>query len=86
MCDAVKNITDILAQHGFRMKICQSCAYFTPKIDGTNNMVKGVCNREAVENPNCSELPETLLWSTCDYYIPEEVNKVIDISSYIKNR
>ncbi len=86
MCDAIKNISDVLAQHGFRIKICQSCAYFAPKIDGTNNMVKGTCNREAVENPNYVDLPETILWASCDYYIPEEVNKVIDISSYIKNR
>lgn len=86
MCDAVKNISDILEQHGFRIKICQSCAYFSPKIDGTNNMVKGYCNKIAVDNPNCVEAPETLLWSTCEYFIPQEVNKVIDISSYIKNR
>lgn len=86
MCDAVKNISDILEQHGFRMKICQSCAYFAPKIDGTNNMVKGYCNKKAVDDPNFVELPETLLWSTCEYFIPQEVNNVIDISSYIKNR
>lgn len=86
MCDAVKNISDTLEQHGFRIKICQSCAYFSPKIDGTNNMVKGYCNQKAVEDQTCSEFPETLLWSSCEYYIPEEVNKVIDISTYIKNR
>ena len=86
MCDAVKNISDILEQHGFRIKICQSCAYFSPKIDGTNNMIKGYCNQKAVENQNCAEFPETLLWSSCEYYIPEEVNKVIDIADYIKNR
>ncbi len=86
MCDAVKNISDILEQHGFRIKICQSCAYFAPKIDGTNNMVKGYCNQKAVEDPNCAEVPETLLWSTCEFFIPQEVNNVIDISSYIKNR
>ena len=86
MCDAVKNISDILEQHGFRMKICQACAYFAPKIDGTNNMVKGYCNKNAVDNPNCGESPETLIWSTCDNFIPEEVNKVIDIADFIKNR
>lgn len=86
MCDAVKNISDILEQHGFRIKICQSCAYFSPKIDGTNNMIKGYCNQRAVEDQNCADFPETLLWSSCEYYIPEEVNKVIDISDYIKNR
>jgi hypothetical protein len=86
MCDAVKNISDILEQHGFRLKICQSCAYFAPKIDGTNNMIKGYCNQKAVDDPNLAESPETLLWSTCEYFIPEEVNKVIDIADYIKNR
>lgn len=86
MCDAVKNISDILEQHGFRIKICQSCAYFSPKIDGTNNMIKGYCNQKAVQDPNYTDLPETLIWSACEYYIPEEVNKVIDISDYIKNR
>ncbi len=86
MCDAVKNISDILEQHGFRLKICQSCAYFSPKIDGTNNMIKGYCNQKAVDDPNLAESPETLLWSTCEYFIPEEVNKVIDIADYIKNR
>lgn len=86
MCDAVKNISDILEQHGFRIKICQSCAYFSPKIDGTNNMVKGYCNKKAIDDPNCVDLPETLLWSTCEFFIPQEVNNVIDISNYIKNR
>ncbi len=86
MCDAVKNITDILEQHGFRMKICQSCAYFSPKIDGTNNMVKGYCNKMAVDKTFEGDIPETLLWSTCEYFIPQEVNNVIDIASYIKNK
>ncbi len=86
MCDAVKNISDILEQHGFRMKICQSCGYFSPKIDGTNNMVKGYCNKKAEETQNIGEIPETLLWSSCEFYIPEEVNKVIDIASYMKNK
>lgn len=86
MCDAVKNISDILEQHGFRMKICQTCAYFSPKIDGTNNMVKGYCNKLAIDNPNNVDLPETLLWLSCENYIPEEVNKVIDIANFIKNK
>ncbi len=86
MCDAVKNISDMVEQHGFRLQICQSCAYFSPKIDGTNNMIKGYCNKYAVDNQNATELPEMLLWSTCENFIPQEVNKVIDISSYIKNR
>ena len=49
-------------------------------------MVKGYCNQRAVADPNCDEVPETLLWSTCEYFIPQEVNNVIDIANYIKNR
>ncbi len=86
MCDAIKNISDILEQHGFRIQICQACAYFSPKIDGSNNMVKGYCNQKAANEENYIEAPETLLWSTCSYFIPQEVNNVIDISDYIKNR
>lgn len=86
VCDAVKNISDILEQHGFRIKICQSCAYFNPIADPTNNMFKGFCNRNAVQNENSDEQIETLLWSTCDYFLPQEVNKVIDISEYIKKK
>ncbi len=86
MCDAVKDITNTLEQHGFRMKICQSCAYFSPKIDGTNNMVKGYCNKKALEQEFDGIIPETLLWSTCEYFIPQEVNNVINIANYIKNK
>lgn len=86
MCDAVKNISDILEQHGFRMKICQSCAYFSPKIDGTNNMVKGYCNKLAADNKDDLQTPETLLWSACESYIPQEVNNVIDISKFINKQ
>ena len=81
MCDAVKNISE---QHGFRLKICQSCAYFSPKIDGTNNMVKGYCNKKAAENRDAAQAPETLLWSSCESFLPQEVNNVIDISKFMK--
>lgn len=83
MCDAVKNISDILEQHGFRIKICQSCAYFSPKIDGTNNMVKGYCNKKAAENQDSAQAPETLLWASCESFLPQEVNNVIDISKFM---
>ncbi len=86
MCDAVKNISDILFQHGFRIKICQSCSYFSQKVDGTNNMVKGYCNMPDMQNMNYSDYPETLLWSSCDKYIPAEVTNVIDIANYIKDK
>lgn len=84
MCDAVKNIADILEQHGFTMKICHSCAHFAPKVDGTNNMVKGYCNKKAEEMKNTFEAPETLLWSSCDNFLMPPESNVIDITSFVK--
>lgn len=84
MCDAVKNISDILSDHGFQLQICRSCAYFSPKIDGTNNMVKGYCSQKSAAGEEVIQAPETLLWSSCGYFIPQEINSVIDISKFIK--
>lgn len=84
MCDAIKNITDKLEDHGFRIKICQTCAYFSSKIDGTTNMIKGYCNKQCL-NDELTAPEEKLLWNTCGYYLPQDVNKIIDISSYKKD-
>lgn len=85
MCDAIRNIADKLHQHGFRIKICQTCAYFTPKIDGTTNMIKGFCNKPVVSE-QFTEPEEVLLWSACESYLPEDLNKIIDISNYKKEK
>ncbi|MBR6163310.1 glycosyltransferase family 2 protein [bacterium] len=85
MCDAISNMSDILSKNGFRMKICQTCAYFTAKIDGSDNMIKGFCNKNIVADSS-AEAEETVLWHSCESYLPQEVNNVVDISSYIKNR
>ena len=82
--EAVKSISEILDLHGFRMKICSSCAYFTPKIDGGDRAVKGYCSRKAVSGEEALQPPETFLWSSCEYFIPQEVNNVIDILKFIK--
>lgn len=81
MYDAIANITKKLEIHGFRLKICQNCAYFTSKIDGSTNMIKGFCNKDNINNPELSP-KEKLLWNSCNFYIPLDVNKVIDISNF----
>ncbi len=84
MYDAIKNISDKLEEHGFRIKICQTCAYFTSEIDGTTNMIKGFCNKNNLEEN--IELPEKkLLWNSCNFYLPNDINKVFDINQYRKN-
>lgn len=84
MIDAIKEVSDKLSEHGFRIKICQSCGYFNLKMDGSTNMVKGYCNRLVMQQE--SDVPlDTILWNSCPYYIPQEVNKIIDINNFRNN-
>jgi hypothetical protein len=84
MVDAIKEVCDKLNEHGFRIKICQSCGYFNLKLDGSTNMVKGYCNRLIVQKETDMPL-DTILWNSCPYYVPQEVNKIIDISNFRDN-
>ena len=81
MYDAVSDIVEKLDQIGFRIKICHSCGLFTSKIDGSTNMVKGDCLRCKM-NPQIKEAVETLIWSTCEDYVPRELGKVIDLNDF----
>lgn len=84
MVDAIKEVSDKLNEHGFRIKICQSCGYFNLKLDGSTNMIKGYCNRLILQNQ--AETPlDTILWNSCPYYVPQEVNKIIDINNFRDN-
>jgi hypothetical protein len=85
MLDAIQDISDKLNEHGFRIKICQSCGYFNLKLDGSTNMIKGFCNRVVVQE--YSEEPvDTILWNNCEYFLPQEVNKIIDINAFREDR
>ena len=84
MIDALKEVLDKLNEHGFRIKICQSCGYFNLKMDGSTNMVKGYCNRCVVQK-EAEEPLDTILWNSCSYYVPQEVNKIIDLNSFRDN-
>lgn len=81
MVDAIKDISDKLNDHGFRIKICQSCGYFNLKLDGSTNMVKGYCSRMVVQQL-CESPMDTILWNSCEYFLPQEVNKIIDINTF----
>lgn len=84
MVDAIKEVSDKLNEHGFRIKICQSCGYFNLKLDGSTNMVKGYCNRLIAQKE--SDMPlDTILWNSCPYFVPQEVNKIIDINNFRNN-
>ncbi len=84
MCDAIGDIVEKLDQIGFRIKICHSCGLFTPKIDGSTNMVKGDCMKCKVK-PEIIGAVETLIWSSCEDYMPREIGKVIDLKDFRNN-
>lgn len=84
MYDAVSDIVETLDKIGFRIKVCHSCGLFMSKIDGSTNMVKGDCLKCKIK----SEIPgpvETLIWSSCEDYMPRELGKVIDLKDYRNN-
>lgn len=84
MLDAIQEVSNKLNEHGFRIKICQSCGYFNLKMDGSTNMVKGYCNRLVVQKE--TDVPmDTILWNSCPYFVPQEVNKIIDLNSFREN-
>lgn len=84
MIDALKEVLDKLNEHGFRIKICQSCGYFNLKMDGSTNMVKGFCNRCVIQKES-EEPMDTILWNSCSCYVPQEVNKIIDLNTFRDN-
>ena len=84
MYDAVTDIVEKLDEIGFRIKVCHSCGLFSSKIDGSTNMVKGDCLKCKVKS-SVQEPKETLIWSTCEDYVPRELGKVIDIKNYRNN-
>ncbi len=84
MYDAVTDVVEKLDEKDLRIKVCHSCGFFTSKIDGSTNMVKGECMKCKVKS-SVNEPVETLIWSTCEDYVPRELGKVIDIKSYRNN-
>ena len=87
--EAVGEIIDKLEAHGFRLKVCQTCGYFCPKLATDKDELKGLCHCERNFNSTddlyqSKDLDkETFYWNLCEKYIPKEINNVIDISTYM---
>ena len=64
MIDAVKELSAKLSDYGMTLRICQCCKYFQPVVDGSTNMVKGVCNCGFTGRTPGDIIP-TLIWNTC---------------------
>ena len=72
MVDALKELSQKLDDYGLSLKTCQSCKYFQPVVDGSTNMVKGLCNRQ-FEGRIAGDIIPTLIWNTCPGYEKQNV-------------
>ena len=72
MIDAVKELSSKLSDYGLSIKICQCCKYFQPMVDGSTNMVKGVCNCQ-FQGRTPGDIIPTLIWNTCPKYEQQNV-------------
>ena len=61
MCDALNEVTSVLGERGFILKVCQNCKFFEANNDGNVDMLKGFCRLNSDE-----ETPtEILIWNGC---------------------
>jgi len=75
MVDAIRELSDKLSDYGLSLKICQSCKYFKPLIDGSTNMVKGCCTCQFEGRVEGDIIP-TLVWNTCPRFEEHNVIKL----------
>ncbi len=84
MYDAIEDITKKLNTHGFSLKICQNCKFFTPHIDGSTNMIKGFCTRPVMEDDRLFD-DKKLLWQCCKNFTKTDKDNLVEISK-LKNK
>lgn len=72
MVDALKELSQKLNDYGLFLKICQNCKYFQSTVDGTTNMVKGVCNCKFEGRVDGDIIP-TLIWNACPKFEKQNV-------------
>lgn len=78
MYDAVQNISKKVKTHGYTLKICQNCSHFKITPDGTVDLLKGKCFVNTTpDNPD--ETFETLIWNTCNCFVPHKGTDVLDV-------
>ncbi len=72
MVDAMKELMHKLEDFGLSIKVCQSCKYFQPIVDGSTNMIKGCCNCQ-FEGRVAGDMIPTLIWNTCPNFEKQNV-------------
>ena len=95
--DAIKSISNMLAEKEyeivdpktkevvekgtFDLRICQNCKYFTSKVDGTINIIKGSCSCKAKNEISVDNM--VMLWHCCENYAPAK-EKIVRLGEYRK--
>ena len=72
----------VVDRGNFDLQICQNCKYFTTKIDGTINVIKGSCSCAEANATDLEKL--VMIWQSCDNYAPAR-EKIIDMNNYRKD-
>lgn len=75
MIDALQELKVKLDDYGFTLRICSCCAHYTQSVDGTTNMLKGLCSSD-YPSPSLEPKP-TLIWNTCNDFSPSKANSLI---------
>ncbi|MGN1125189.1 MAG: glycosyltransferase [Candidatus Gastranaerophilaceae bacterium] len=77
MVEALNELTTKLNDYGFQLKICYCCEYFSSIVDGSQNMVKGLCNFQFKNRTEGEEL-QTILWNSCSACKPKKQISIIE--------
>ncbi len=74
---------EVIEKGNFDLRICQNCKYFTSKIDGTINVIKGTCSCAGNNPDNIMSENLVMLWYCCENYAPAK-EKIVDMRQYRK--
>ncbi len=77
MIDALQELKLILDDHGAVLRICSCCSHFKPTVDGTTNMMRGVCDSQYPSPSVNGEPRTTVAWNTCAAFNPATLNTII---------
>ena len=77
MIDALQELKLILDDHGAILRICSCCSHFKPTVDGTTNMMRGICDSQYPSPSVNNEPRETVVWNTCAAFNPAALNTII---------
>lgn len=73
------NTREVVEKGNFDLRICQNCKYFTSKVDGTINIIKGSCSNNIDTASSGEKL--VMLWNCCENYAPAK-EKIVNLKQY----